>query len=128
MATIFKHTITCLLSVMQNWWLCDFSFWFKEKSQIFFPKFWKLMMSVSDVLWSEHLFFFFFFVSSFPVVVKLIDLSRCKTPQLHKNCRAAELSMPHVHPESSPWSQSIHVCKIFMYITSSNLSNLNSFF
>lgn len=106
--------------IMIVWFL--FSFWFDKKATLFFPKFW-IFDDERYVLWS---FFLFFDSSSFPVVVNLNwflgDVKHLK------NCRAAELSMPYVHPGSSPLSLSIHVCKIFIYITNSNLSNLNSLF
>lgn len=103
--------------------MCDFYFHFDLiRKPHFFPK----ILDIDDecyVLWS---FFLFFDSSSFPVVVNLNwflgDVKHLK------NCRAAELSMPYVHPGSSPLSLSIHVCKIFIYITNSNLSNLNSLF
>lgn len=88
----------------------------------FFPQnfgYWRWVLCFMVVF---LVFGFFFISSSGEINWFLGDVKHLK------NCRAAELSMPYVHPGSSPLSLSIHVCKIFIYITNSNLSNLNSLF
>lgn len=105
--------------IMIVWFL--FSFWF-DKSATLFPQnfgYWRWALCFMVVF---LVFWFFFISSSGEINWFLGDVKHLK------NCRAAELSMPYVHPGSSPLSLSIHVCKIFIYITNSNLSNLNSLF
>lgn len=89
---------------------------------LLFPKILDIWQWVLCFMVVFLVFWFFFISSSGEINWFLGDVKHLK------NCRAAELSMPYVHPGSSPLSLSIHVCKIFIYITNSNLSNLNSLF
>lgn len=103
--------------------MCDFYFHFDLiRKPHFFPKILDIWQWVLCFMVVFLVFWFFFISSSGEINWFLGDVKHLK------NCRAAELSMPYVHPGSSPLSLSIHVCKIFIYITNSNLSNLNSLF